>query len=311
LGQPKQGTVDVDVMVCIPTGPLSITSSQQAALTIEEDGEASPHSMEDVLEAKIEADNTVAGIAACCGGVPNVKEDTAGAVGLLICEVFGGFLPKEVVDVNTLELRVAAGKSHQKSPCQASDSNEDGLIGEKTRKIIERLALRNLTAAEIAHVTGENATDVQRVMRRRGNNFECSQKVCVMLRASDLASLASVHLTLVNAKGKLFAAGAVKFENIMNAKGKTKQGTAWYCEVVPLLWGKDLKKGEDTAPIPAIEGKPCIDIEFRLYAIVENVGRTTPGVSRISWAAGQGDQGDRDDFDEVEAVVEDDGQELL
>merc|ERR1719329_1372827 len=105
---------------------------------------------------------------------PQPPGENCDSVALLVCEVFGGRLPEAFGPPATADLRVSIGKSHGlRRATEVSAEVVPGVIQEKQCAIIEKLTKQNLTTEQIALALGEEVMEVERVVRKRGQNLQC------------------------------------------------------------------------------------------------------------------------------------------
>merc|ERR1740117_2772434 len=113
----------------------------------------------------------------------------------------------------------------------------------------------DLTAKQIADSMGEDVLEVARIMRRRGQNLECAQKINVLLRPQDLHGATEISIDVL-LKGKAIASGIVSLSRVLLAEVGIP-----YSEVIN--------------PVPADEAATAagqsvdLDVEFSLWAVVE------------------------------------------
>jgi len=181
-------------------------------------------------------------------GVPVVLEEHAGAVVLLVCEVFGGRVPPDIVAPGAMEVRMNLGKAHASATCIEASKPDPGALGEKTQRSIERLAGMNLKAEAIAEALGEDLGDVERIMRRHGWNLECPQKLSALVHPEDLTSASNVHITALT-KGRKLAHGGVRLETILHHANARHSSVVSLCD----------------------QGSPImeLDVEIRLFALAK------------------------------------------
>lgn len=182
--------------------------------------------------------------------MPKVIEHHTGAVAVLVCELFGGRIPSGIAAPAAVDLRCGIGKSTGFQRCAEAQKADPGTVGEKTQKSIEHLANLGLSAETIAQALGEDITEVQRIMRKRGWNLELLQKISVLLRPSDLSNATNIDVEIL-VKNKPVATGTVSIQRILQSP------TAKHSEVVQ-CHAKDRQVVE-------------LDLECRFYAFERNV----------------------------------------
>merc|ERR1711865_142338 len=101
---------------------------------------------------------------------------------------------------------------------------------------------------------GEDVIEVARIVRRRGQNLECAQKITVLLRPQDLQGATEITVEVL-LKNKAIASGIVPLRRVLS--------DSRYSELVNLA-ATDGAAGATTST-ESVE----LDIEFRLFAVVE------------------------------------------
>jgi hypothetical protein len=200
-----------------------------------------------------------------CSPGPCMRSHTSeyhtGAACMLICEVFGGFVPAGLASPSELSLKFSLGAANDVQRCKAVENLEDAEapLTHKMRQSIHKLATLGLPAEVIAQSLDEDVLDVSRIMRKSGWNLSCPQKLFLFLRSGDLcpkdASRSSeVHISVIRGAkgkgGKIIAAGSVPIEHILRANSSK------YANVVNCS---------------ARDAVVAIDLQFRMYALSESI----------------------------------------
>lgn len=176
------------------------------------------------------------------------------SVALLVCEVFGGRLPPALGPPSSADLRMSIGGSRGiRRATEVSADPVPGAIGEKNLTIIEKLSTNlKLNSEQIAAALGEEVIEVERAVRKRGQNLHCPQKITVLLRPQDLHNATEISFNVLQ-KDKAVAVGSVPLPRVMS--------TSMHNEVMSF---KALT-AESSEPCDAAD----LDIELRLFALVQ------------------------------------------
>jgi hypothetical protein len=159
-----------------------------------------------------------------CDGAPEIEatEVHAGAVALLICDIAGGHIPKDLCEQRGLvdvkihtDAAVRAGKAKVTQRCAELETLASATVSEKGSRAIARLADQGLKADEIAHALDEDEMEVHRIIRRRGWNMNVPQKLCIFLHRNDLEGAKYIDISL-HLKKKRIAKGSMPIRHVLS-----------------------------------------------------------------------------------------------
>lgn len=147
--------------------------------------------------------------------VATIIDNHAGAVAVLVVTVFGGICPPSLGSPSSLQMSASVGKAAAKQQCVNAKELNPGTLSEKAVKAVEKFAALGLTSDQIATALGEEANDVDRMVRKREWNIEVPQKINVLCHRSDLAGANQVLLNL-QLKGRTVAQGKVPMSKLVS-----------------------------------------------------------------------------------------------
>lgn len=227
-----------------PTGPI-IRGTSAASVV---DGSMSREPVE--LQGR---DASFSSLGPCCDPFAQIGE-SCDSVALLVCEVFGGRLPAALGPPSSADLRVSIGRSHGlRRATEVSPDDVPGVIADtKKWDVIDKLAKHKLNTEQIALALGEEVMDVERVVRKRGQNLQCPQKITVLLRPQDLHGATDISIEVLQ-KDKPVAVSTMPLKKVLS--------TSRHNEV--LSFTTLSPEASETAEVAHL------DIEVRLFALVQ------------------------------------------
>jgi hypothetical protein len=182
----------------------------------------------------------------------------AAPVALLVCEVFGGFLPNTIAAADKVQCRLRMGQVQDTLPCSPFSSDDAfSVLPEKTKKAIESFAASGVKSNVIATAMGEDEIEVARTVRRSGQNLKCPGRFSILLRPSDFHNQKTgarndveIALTMLGKDEDVIAMGTVSLDLV------------WDIDRYNNLVDLQVKSKSDAA-----SEKTNLDIEMRLFAI--------------------------------------------
>jgi len=183
-------------------------------------------------------------------------EGHAGAVALLVCEIFGGHLPMSIATPASVRVEVRLGGARTVQVCKEAAKMDPGNVGEKLQKSIERFAELGLTPSQVAGALDEDLVAVEKIMRKCRWNLEVPQKVCVLLHPSHLAENKEIEVSLKLPKGKNLVIGLIPVEALLSVRNARHSKVLVYAD-------EKANKVE-------------LDLEVGMYALVRERDPTQP-----------------------------------
>eukprot|EP00930_Biecheleria_cincta_P019271 TRINITY_DN14753_c0_g2_i1.p1 TRINITY_DN14753_c0_g2~~TRINITY_DN14753_c0_g2_i1.p1 ORF type:complete len:1269 (+),score=206.43 TRINITY_DN14753_c0_g2_i1:50-3856(+) len=154
-----------------------------------------------------------------------IREDlTSGSCMMLACQVLGGKTPPSDMPPDHIAVQVKFGSASKKQNC-APYPESTTMVNEKLKAAIHKLDDLKYDDEAIADILQESLEDVRYALRGKQFNMLCPQKIFVLAKRHEIASVTDAQFAILDRKTEAeLCVGTLPIEHILSNSDACKKG---------------------------------------------------------------------------------------